>query len=258
MKKKYILLLLPALLLIGGTASAGRDVYPKSDDFQPPLVLLENKFYSVGYNVITKNPHWVYYFVSKQHTPAGGERPGYFSSDNRVPDPVVHDDYTNSGYDRGHMAPNYILGAYGGVTAQEETFIMTNVIPQTPELNRGPWKELEMLIAKTYVPEFDYLYIFTGPVYKAAPGVNDKLESGVWIPDGCYKIVVDVEGFEFRVLAFLFPQNGPYTDLEDYLVSVDCIERLTGLDFLSDLPDSIEEPLEAVKQTRLWQVPVRG
>ena len=252
--KKYIVLILSLTLLLAGSVSANK-VYPNADGFRPRLEVLENEYYTTGYCTVARNPAWVYYFVKDTPYPDVGERPSYFSVDRRVNNPVSSDDYTNTGYDRGHLAPNFILGKVGGLPAQEATFVMTNVIPQDPTLNRGLWKDLEMLIAKTYLKENEFMYIFTGPIYDFIPGKpRMQLESGVWIPDWCYKIIVDLDGFEFRVLSFMFPNKGPYTKLEDYLVSVDVIEKATGLDFLSDLPDSVEFQLEAVIPKTLWHV----
>ncbi len=211
---------------------------------------LHNRGYVVGYSDSMKNPLWVSYRLFDVPKLKSGKRPSGFKVDARTRAEVHHNDYTNSGYDRGHMAPNYGIATRYGPDAQKETFLMTNVIPQTPEVNRGLWKDLEMLIAKKYGRYFSEVWIITGPVFQDPV---QKLDSGVKVPSYYYKILVDEQGDELRVLAFLIEADcPPYVRIRKRLVSIDEIETLTGLDFFPDLSDEEQIELETDPAGRLW------
>lgn len=233
------------------TTTVGREyAYAGLPKGTAQVLVLRNKGYVVGYSEDRKDPLWACYrvfHVTETQTPP---RPSRFTTDLRTTAKVSSDDYTRTGYDRGHMAPNYAIALCYGREAQLGTFLMSNVIPQKPELNRQIWQRLEMLIAKDYAQELGDVWVITGPVFGAD---TRKLPGGVAIPDACYDVVLDEVQGTPRVLAFVIPQDVPSgAKLEDYLRSVDDVEALTGLDFLSDLPDDLENRLEADKPTTLW------
>lgn len=89
--------------------------------------------------------------------------------DKRTAARVEPDDYTRSGYDRGHMAPNYGIATRFGRQAQEETFLMSNISPQKHGLNAGVWKTLEQRIATNYPGRFGEVWVLAGPVFAARP-----------------------------------------------------------------------------------------
>lgn len=213
--------------------------------------LLENRGYSVGYSEYYKTPVWAAYRVFDVPKMHSGKRPSHFTADARIKDAVTHNDYTRSGFDRGHMAPNFAIATRYGRAAQQETFLMSNIIPQAPQINRHIWKDLEMKVARTYGRYFGEVWVITGPIFEAR--FPERLDSGVAIPDSYYKIIADESGQELRVLAFIMDKDcPPYTRLKSHLVSVDDIEAKTGLDFFSDLPDETEAELEALPAKRLW------
>ena len=121
--------------LIGGAPSSSENIQ-----------IVECIGYIAGYSPATRNPAWVAYKLSGTPAHSTTERPSRFLDDPRVSGEAQHDDYTHSGYDRGHLASNAVIGSYFGATAQRETFYMTNIIPQTPKLNRGGvWRQIERL-----------------------------------------------------------------------------------------------------------------
>ncbi len=98
--------------------------------------LLKNSAYMVGYSEERRDPLWVAYRVFHLDPPLNFPRPtGKFLTDARSADRVKHEDFTGSGYDRGHMAPNESIVRDYGQQAQIETFLLTNICPQSPELN---------------------------------------------------------------------------------------------------------------------------
>ena len=212
--------------------------------------VLENRGYIVGYSETMRNPLWVAYRLFDVPTLYSGKRPSGFKVDHRTQSKVKHNDYTHSGYDRGHMAPNYGIATRYGVTAQKETFLMSNVIPQRPGVNRYIWKDLEMRAAKRYGRYFSEVWVVTGPVFHAS---WNSLDSGIPIPTHYYKIITDEDDGQVRVLAFLVENKcPPYTRIKTRLVSVDHLEELTGLDFFSELPDAVQRELEAEAAGRIW------
>ena len=214
------------------------------------LTHLENEAYAVGYDEEMENPSWVAYRLGYNPQGQTAKRPSGFNADTRTGAKVTHDDYTYSGYDRGHMAPNYAIGVVYGANAQRETFLMSNIVPQRPSLNRGPWKDLEQLIAKEYLRDCEELWVITGPIYR---GNLERLESGVAIPSHFFKIIIDVlEGQNLRAIAFIMPQVIQSDDLSKYLSSVDDIEDATQLDFFSELDDEYEDRIEGVTADLLW------
>ncbi len=211
---------------------------------------LQNRGYAVGYSDSMKNPLWVGYRLFDVPKLQSGQRPSGFKADARTKAEIRHNDYTNSGYDRGHMAPNYGIATRYGRDAQLETFLMSNVIPQTPAVNRGLWKDLEMLSARKYGRYFTEIWVITGPVFQEPV---EKMKSGVRIPSHYYKIMVDERGGELRALAFLVEKDcPPYTRIRKCLVSIDRIETLTGLDFFPGLSEEEQIALETDPAGRLW------
>lgn len=218
-----------------------------------PVTVLTNLGYVVGYSEVRRDPLWVCYRLARVASEPSSPRPDHFTTDTRTKALVTPDAYTRSGYDRGHLAPNYGIATRYGDQAQLETFRMSNIVPQTPNLNRTVWKRLEQFEADQLAQQCEEVWVITGPVFDAA---IERLASGVEVPDACYKIIADEDGGKLRVLAFIIPQDTPtQARIESYLTSVDEVERETGLDFLADLPDDVENQIEAQRPTTLWYSP---
>jgi endonuclease G len=216
--------------------------------------VLPNIGYTVVYSDSRMNPLWVSYCVLAVSQPVAHPRPG-FRVDKRTAARVSDDDYTGSGYDRGHMAPNAAIDYCYGEAAQRETFYMSNVSPQTATLNRGIWETLEEK-EREWANAFEEVRVFTGPIFK---GSTERLASGVEIPDEFYKIIVRGGNTSPYVLTFVIPQSVQGGgDLVAYLTSVDSVELRTRLDFFSALADSVETTIEAQVATVLWSTSSSG
>ena len=212
--------------------------------------VLVNDGFVVGYSEILENPLWVAYRVFAVSNPISHTRPSRFSTDNRTVARISNDDYTNTGYDRGHMAPNAAMDYCYGREGQLDSFLMSNICPQTPTLNRGIWASLEENV-RDWANAYDEVWVFTGPIFD---WLQESLPCGVEIPDAFYKIVVDElpEG-SLRALAFVIPQDVEAgTSCVDWLESIDYVEQLTGIDFLSGLADSVENELESHRASTIW------
>ena len=115
---------------------------PQATTYKNNLTILANKGFVVGYDQKRLNPAWVAYKVF-QIAPdsVSPKRPSHFEEDERLTVQVSHEDYTHSGYDRGHMAPNYAIATRYGKKAQLQTFLTSNITPQKHTLNDGIWKK---------------------------------------------------------------------------------------------------------------------
>ena len=227
----------------GGTPSQGLKLFGRAD-------LLENESYLVGYSDSMKNPLWAAYRVFDVPSMESGKRPSNFRIDQRTEAKVPSTAFRKTGYDRGHMAPNHAIATRYGIDGQWETFLMSNVIPQTPRINRYLWRDLEARVSRWYGRYFGEVWVVTGPVFSEPV---ERLGSGVAIPSGYYKIVADESGDELRVLAFLVESDcPPYTRIKSRLVSVDELEEATGLDFFPKLSKDAQAEIEARSAGRLW------
>jgi endonuclease G len=168
--------------------------------------------------------------------------------DYRTKTQVKAKEYNKGKYDRGHMAPNHAIALHYGENAQQETFLMSNVIPQRPSLNRGLWKEIEHAISDDYAERLEEVWVFVGPIYD--PKIPDKFlkRTGIEIPDRFYAVVLDELKGRPRAMAFVVPQDASINvDPSQFLVSVDEVEKQSGFDFFSGLDDAREEKMEREK-----------
>ncbi len=206
----------------------------------------------LGYSERWRNPLWVAYRLDDPRDGPLGRRPDGFEVDHRTLVRVDHADYSGSGYNRGHMAPNYAMARFHGRPAQLASFRMSNIVPQRSALNQKLWQRLEEIETDVYAAPPGPLWVVTGPLFGASP---DRLSSGVAVPEAFYRIWLR-EGRDGRpeALAFMVPmQVTGYEPLDRFLVTVDAVEAASGLDFFHQLPDGVEDALEASLAPREWR-----
>lgn len=230
---------------------------PKSVAWSQELTtrVFRNDGFMLGYSETRKNPLWVVYQLTAMDKRQSLKRPQRFSIDNRTLSRVAHDDYTGSGYDRGHMAPNYAISTQYGRAAQKETFLMTNITPQKPKLNQKFWQRLEAAGVDHFTQQFDNIWVYTGPIFDEQ---REYLKSGVEIADAFYKIYLappTAERKQAVALTFIVPQtvNGK-EPLDQFLATIDEVEQRTGINFFHALPDVEENVLEATQSTQPWRL----
>ncbi len=208
-----------------------------------------NTGYAVGYDETLLDPVWSAYYCPPEPRFKSSER-SPFTPDLRLPEAfrLVTKNFTNTPgttkYDRGHMAPNSAIATRYGEKAQEETFLLTNIVPQRSELNQTFWRYLEKKIAAVWAPQMKGVWVVVGPVFGKNP---QRLNGRAAIPDAFYCIVLDRDEAtgRLRALALLVPQEEKGNlPLAPFQTSIREIERRTGLDFFSALPDTVEVPLE--------------
>lgn len=222
-----------------------------SDPANANNYLIVRDQYVLSYNRDDRIPNWVSWHLSQADM--GEVERSEFAPDTTLPTgwyQVRPSDYTNSGYDRGHMAPS----ADRTATEQDNQilFLMSNIVPQAPDNNQGPWVQLEEY-CRDVARDGNELYIISG-----VSGTQATLpRSNVRVPERIWKVIValpegsnDLQRIDEQtmVIAVDMPnrQGIRNNDWQQYLTSVDQIEQMTGYDLLSDLNPNLQARIEAV------------
>ncbi len=192
------------------------------------------KGFDLGYNEAGEQASWVVYVLTRDEVENGSiSRTDNFRSDTSISTGSASlADYRGSGYDRGHLAPAGDMK--WDREAMSQSFLLSNMSPQSPSFNRGIWKKLEQEVRKWAV-EKDSIYVVTGPVLHTLENSIGKNEVGV--PAYYFKIVVDLSPPGHGMIAFLLPNKGSGEQLASYAISVDSLERFTGYNFFEAAPD---------------------
>ena len=208
---------------------------------------LRRKGYTTSYNRRTKQPDWVAWKLTAEHSRGEFRRDSMvFHEDPDVPAPrATDDDYIRSHYDRGHMCPSG--DNKWSAEAQEQSFLLTNVCPQNHTLNEKAWNDLEMQ-CRRWARKYGAVYIACGPLFE---GENIKTigKNKVSVPTGFFKVVL-VNGRNPRAIGYIFENKA---SSQGRICTVDEVEALTGLDFFSLLNDDIEEKIEATVTKSAWR-----
>ena len=215
-----------------------------------------------GKNDLRGQPEWVAYQIDKYPGELGKAppRPSWFTDDKLSSQGIApaKNTYHKSGYDRGHFCMKYHAWRLGK-QADHDTHTLINASPMLHSFNARIWLDMEQLTAK-WADTYGRVWIICGPVFssKRPKLIGDPGEMKIPVPDAFYKIVVREEKGKPIVLALVYPHreiakvDGKYRHT-DYLTSVDEIEKLTRLDFLTVLEDDEENALEAVQPDTIWK-----
>lgn len=214
--------------------------------------LMDKSEYVLSYNPDKRVSNWVSWEVDMSWL--GHERRSdHFDSDPDLPPqfiPVTSRDYWRSHYDRGHLCPSgdRTRDAYDNA----RTFLFTNIEPQTPSLNRGPWRELEERVREIVRDSSTHAYITAGPVFSYS---DPTIGTGVAVPAAFFKVVVILDASlgpsdvteDTEVIAVLMPNDPSVsgTHWTRYRVSVGDIEAATGYTFFSSVPEPARQALKA-------------
>ncbi|HEY0726424.1 MAG TPA: DNA/RNA non-specific endonuclease, partial [Pyrinomonadaceae bacterium] len=226
---------------------------------QPNNYLMEKPSFSLSYNRDKGTPNWVSWHLENGWT-GSLPRTDTFRADPAVsPDwyRVQSTDYFASGFDRGHMTPNADRDNPASIPLNQETFLMSNMVPQAPNNNQGPWADLENFLRTLLGP--NEVYVVAGPAGVGGSGDNgpaNTIANGhVTVPAFTWKVALvlpvgdgDVSRVSAatRTIAVIMPNdNSINSDWHAYLTTVDAVETLTGYDFFANVPDAIENSIEA-------------
>lgn len=212
--------------------------------------LIKHTAFSLCYSEEHEQALWVAYRLTADMCNSNEEE----RTDNFREDPLVRtksaipDDYKKTNFDRGHLCPAGDM-AWNEVT-MSESFFMSNMSPQEPKFNRGIWKKLEGEV-REWAKKNEEIYIVTaGVLTNVRPETIG--ENKVSIPNFYYKVILDVKKPDYKAIAFVLPNEGSKKELSEFAVSIDSVEKLTGINFFPLLPDAIENNLEAQHDVTKW------
>ena len=171
--------------------------------------------YATEYDSAAKIPQWGVYTLTPAQTEGCVPRSNAFAADASIANGATPQDYNGTGYDKGHNIPD---GDQSYTTQTEyESFLMTNMTPQLPGLNRGIWKLLESSVRAWAMERNHNITVYAGPIYDIK--TDKTIGKGVVVPHAYFKIVIDQSTNE--VLAYVFPQQGDLgNDLTKFQVTV--------------------------------------
>lgn len=200
-----------------------------------------------------EDSEWVAYTITREKLVSVIKRTDDFRADTSITTgSATPADYKASGYDRGHLAP--AADMQWSSETMHESFLMSNMTPQAPQLNRGMWKELEENVRK-WAQNFGEVTVVTGPVLEKPSAEYSSIGSNkVAVPEFFYKALLSKSNNGDTIMAaFIMPNKKCEGEIWDYAVSVDEIEERTGIDFFSALDDSIENETEKNINLSEWK-----
>lgn len=213
--------------------------------------VIEHIGYTVSYNEQRRNPNWVAYELTAEEVDGTEPRGSKF-----VPDPsvtgrqAVDNDYKNSGWDRGHLAP--AADMKWSEQAMDESFYLSNISPQNGNLNRGVWKSIEEL-TRDNAQRYGEILVVTGPVFTNKKGLGSIGNNDVHIPNAFYKVLLAYDN-GYKGIGFYCENKAGKKKLDKYAKSIDEIEDITGIDFFHLLPDDIESTAESRFDWNDWKI----
>ncbi|MGL2993171.1 DNA/RNA non-specific endonuclease [Flavobacterium sp. TSSA_36] len=210
--------------------------------------IITHEFYCLSYNEKYEQAEWVAYELKKSEVLNANLKRPYFIQDAKVSTGSADwRNYKNSGYDKGHLCP--AADREFSKKAYESTFLTSNISPQNHEFNSGVWNRLEEK-TRYWAQKYDGVYVVTAGILQ--PNLKTIGTERVAVPKYFYKIILDENETNYRMIAFLIPNAASNKPLYDFVVAVDQIEKLTGLDFFPQLPDDIEKQLEKNSDYKSW------
>ena len=208
--------------------------------------------FTVSYNPSTRQPDWVSYTLTAEeveatkHTP---KIPRCFMPDPNLDLPqATNEDYSGSGWVRGHMARRQDMK--WSEQAVKESDYFTNICPQNKEMNNGVWHQIENLARKLAI-RYDSVQIVCGPIF-----VSNTPETigpnRVRIPDSFFKAFLIKHQDANHTIAFICPNTPDSVTIAGTARSVNTVESLTGYDFFGFLDDGMEEYVEDKVEVGFW------
>jgi len=255
-----------SLLMFVGNVAAQRDSNlamgnpsgATTSTANPNNYLMSKTQYSLSYNKSTAIPNWTSWHLNSSWL-GSTPRTDAFAQDSTLPSGwyrVGSSSYSGSGFDRGHMCPS--ADRTSSSTDNRATFLMTNMVPQAPNNNQRGWARLEDY-GRTLVSSGQELYIIAGSVGiggSGSSGYKTSVDSGrVRVPNKTWKVILVLSNgsndaarvtTSTRTIAIIMPNDqSVINDWKPYRTSVDAVESLTGYNFFTAVPTSIQSVIEA-------------
>ena len=211
--------------------------------------IVNREGYALGFSRRHRQALWVAYRMTRDEVQATivDRKGAKFYADCEVAGCAILADYKGSGYDRGHLAPAGDMKF--SAKAMMESFSLANASPQVKSCNCGIWHRLETKMRQFAIREAS-LFVVTGPVFDKEEAVSIGVGK-VSVPKAFYKVVLD-ETPPMKMIGFVISNKGFECQLSAFAVTVDEVERMTGLDFFNRLPDELEAGLESCMDLAEW------
>jgi endonuclease G len=193
--------------------------------------IVKHKYYTLSYNEKYEQAEWVTYELKKEYLKNGDYKRPYFIEDPKVTTGSADwRNYKKSGYDKGHLCPagdmEFDKNAYN------DTFYTSNISPQKHDFNSGIWNRLEQK-TRYWAGKYNDIYVVTGGILNDS---DKKIGTeNVAVPKYFYKIILTKSGKEHKAIAFLVPNEDSDKSLYDFVVPIETLEKMTGIDFFPNL-----------------------
>ena len=248
MMKSWLLYLVTILSLCSCWAQTKRGIEIPAPIKDGREMILKRTAYTVSYNPDLKIPNWVAWHLTAEHADGEVKRFNGYLEDEDVPEPrATLEDYKGSGWSHGHLCP--AGDNKWDEQAMKESFLLTNMCPQDRGLNSGVWNRIEMDCRK-WAKKYGDVYIVCGPVL-----LNREHETigknKVVVPEAFFKVILCLQG-KPKAIGYVVRNNEGKKKRDQFINTVDEVERITGFDFFPALPDDIENEVEAHADINQW------
>ena len=216
----------------------------------PNEIIIHHFAYTVSYNSQTLIPNWVAYELTADETDGPWSRRGlrFMADPDCTSKQADNDDYRNSGYSRGHLAPAGDM-KWDSV-AMLESFYFTNCFPQDKALNNGRWNQLEMK-TRALAKDYGRVFVVCGPAFLNADTLRIG-HNGVAVPDACFKALLVPKNESYSAVGFLMWNGGEERQMRECACTVDNLEDLLSMDLFCNLDDGKENATECIIHWEDW------
>lgn len=245
--KRFLL----ALLFVCSSAFAASDCnqlvawgFPQPQKQTTPLCQIA---YYTAWDPSTKNPAYSAEYLLEENVSGAEQRQGTFKQHPLIDAKLqaTNEDYARSGFDRGHLAPAGDMRKDSA--AMEQSFYLTNMVPQYPQLNRKVWAALERYVRLKVTVERP-VYVISGPIY----GTEKKtIGNGVWVPTHTFKVVYDLRGN--KVASYVVPNTPDVRGkLDSFYVPLAKAEELSGIKFFPAMSADVKGFMKDGPLNKAW------
>lgn len=214
--------------------------YPNIEDTIPSEIL-ERLCFSLSYNYVTRQPNWVMWELKGEHVMKRKDGVwNEYREDMALPKQYrsTLNDYAYSGYDRGHMCPGGDCN--WSDEGRDETFLLSNMCPQNPSLNRGDWKEIE-IACRNWAIRYGKIFIVCGPIFLKSQKHQMIGENMIPVPEAFFKVVLCPDSVNPKGIGFICRNTEGNRKKDFYVNSIKQVERVTGYEFFPYLDKTIKE-----------------
>lgn len=257
MKRRFLLnsFVFGLILLVGvvnGQQHFSANQISKDLEFYLPAStnsqIIKHRYYTLSYNEKGEQAEWVAYELKKDYIRRSDFKRPFFIEDPKVKTQSADwRNYRKSAFDKGHLCPAADMEF--DINAYNDTFFTSNISPQNHGFNSGIWNRLEQKV-RFWAVKNDGLFVVTGGVLKGNLKTIGKEK--VLVPKYFYKILLSNSKGKYKMIAFLIPNEKSSESIYKYVVAVDKIETITGIDFFPKLEDQLENSLEKNVDLNLW------